>query len=344
MGKAKKTVQQIADIAGVSVATISRVMNHKNNVKEETRQKILEILRELNINPSVVLQTDQTSKTILLCVADSRNPFSGMIINGIQQSARRNQYRVFILESKEVYFTFDDFKDVLQNHSFAGIILLASVVSSELLESLSRSCPVVMCSEYSDIKNISLVSVDDITAARRATEFLVNCGCKKIGMLNSQLRHQYARRREQGYSEALEKAGLKKNEDWIVHISMVDYSIALPYAVNLLSLPDRPDAFFAISDVFAVAMLYATKRIGLRVPEDISIIGFDNIPVSSMTDPPITTIAQPGTQIGYQSCELLVEKINNPSTPRKRIMLDTELIIRGSTLYPQTAPEKEAAS
>jgi DNA-binding LacI/PurR family transcriptional regulator len=330
--KTKKTIQEIADIAGVSIATVSRVMNHKTSVKEETRGKILSVLKEFGINPSSVLQTDKSSRTILLCVAELRNPFNGIIINGIQQAAYRNNYRVFILQSKEVYFTFDDFKDVLQNHSFAGIILLASVVDTELLELLTRSCPAVMASEYNDIEGISFVSVDDVTAARRATEYLINCGCRRIGMLNSHLRHQYARHREQGYKEALEHAGLETREEWIAHISAVDYSIALPYAINLLSLPKAPDGFFAISDVFAVAVIHAAKRVGLRVPEDISVIGFDNIPVSSMTDPTITTIQQPGNQIGYQACELLIEKINNPATPRKQIILDTELIVRGSTI------------
>jgi DNA-binding LacI/PurR family transcriptional regulator len=205
------------------------------------------------------------------------------------------------------------------------------VFNTELLELLTRSCPIVMSSEYNDIEGISFVSIDDFTASYRATEYLISRGCKKIGFLNSQLRHQYARHREQGYKKALEKAGLEQREDWLAHISAVDYSIALSYVTNILSLPEHPDSFFAISDVFAVAAIHAAKRKGLQVPKDISVIGFDNIPVSSMTDPPITTIEQPGIQIGDQSFELLLEKINNPLTPKKKILLDTELIVRGST-------------
>jgi DNA-binding LacI/PurR family transcriptional regulator len=329
--ESKITIQQVADIAGVSIATVSRVMNHKTTVKDETRRKILDILEQNNINPSSVLLTDQNSWTILLCVAEISNPSTPRIINGIQNAAYRNNYRIFILQSKETFLTFEDYKDLLQNHSFAGIILIATVTEPELLETLTRSCPIVMCTEYCDINGISFVSVDDVTAARKATDYLISCGCKKIALLNSILRHQYARHREQGYTEALERAGLVRNEDWIVHISEVNYTLAFSYANTILSLPNRPDGIFAASDVYAVAAIHAAKRRGLRVPEDISIIGFDNIPVSSMVDPPLTTIDQPVGQIGYQSCELLIEKINNPLSPPKKIFLDTELIVREST-------------
>jgi LacI family repressor for deo operon, udp, cdd, tsx, nupC, and nupG len=188
-----------------------------------------------------------------------------------------------------------------------------------------------MCSEYCDVKGISFVSIDDLTAAKKATSYLAACGCKKIALINSNLRHQFAQHREQGYLEALEEVGLEKNADWIAHISSVDYAIVLPYAMNILSLPNRPDGVFAISDVFAVATIHAAKRLGLRIPEDISIIGFDNVAISSMIDPPITTIEQPGIKIGAQALELLIEKINNPTIGKKQIILDTELIVREST-------------
>lgn len=325
------TIQQIAEIAGVSIATVSRVMNHKTTVKDKTRRKILDILEQYNLNPSSVLLTDQNSRTILLCVAEISNPSTPRIITGVQNAAYRNNYRVFILQSKKTYLTFEDYKDLLQNHSFAGIILIATVSEPEMLETLTRSCPIVMCTEYCDVNSISFVSIDDVTAARKATNYLISCGCRKIALMNSILRHQYARHREQGYIEALEKIGGARNDDWIVHIPEINYNLAFSYANNILSLPNRPDGIFAVSDVYAIAALHAAKRNGLRVPEDVSIIGFDNIPVSSMMDPALTTIDQPVTQIGYQSCELLIEKIGNPLSSAKKIFLDTELIVREST-------------
>jgi DNA-binding LacI/PurR family transcriptional regulator len=327
----KMTIKQIADIAGVSIATVSRVMNHKDSVKEDTRRRIHEVMEKLNFNPSSVLLTNNTSRTILLCISDLGNPCVARTISGILRSAYENNYRIFILQTKENYLTFEDCKDVLQNHSFAGIILSTSVIDMELLKLLTRSCPIVMCSEYCAIDGISFASIDDVLAAKKATDYLISCGCRRIALLNSNLRHQYARHRETGYLEALMNAGLEKHDEWIVHISQVNYNLAFSYALNLLSLPNRPDAFFAVSDVYAVAAIHAANRVGLKIPSDISIIGFDNIEVSSVIDPPITTIDQPVDQIGYQSCELLIEKINNPQTPPKKIFLDTELIVREST-------------
>jgi DNA-binding LacI/PurR family transcriptional regulator len=327
----KMTIKQIADMAGVSIATISRVMNHKTTVKEDTRRKILDVMEKFEFIPSSVLLTDHTSQTILLCVPDLKNPFNSLVIDGIQQSACRNNYRVFILQSKETYLTIADYEEVLKNQSFAGIILLTSVTDTKLLETLTMSCPIVMCSEYCDINGISFVSIDDVTAARRATEYLISCGCKKIALINSSLRHSYAQHRELGYTEALKKAGLEQCTEWIVHISSINYSLAYSYAMNILSLPNRPDAIFAVSDVYAVAVIYAAKKLNLHVPRDLAVIGFDNIEISSMVDPSITTIEQPAEQIGFQACELLIERIQCPKTEKKRIILNTELIVREST-------------
>jgi DNA-binding LacI/PurR family transcriptional regulator len=330
----KKTIKEIASIAGVSIATVSRVMNHKGTVKENTRRKVLEVMEKFKISPSTALVTDNTSRAILLCVPHFSNPFDSLVIGGIHQSAYRNNYRVFILQSKETYLTFEDYEEALKNHSFAGIILLTSITDTNLLELITMSCPIVMCSEYCDVNGISFVSIDDVTAAKKATDYLISCGYKKIALFNGSLQFRYARHREQGYIEALNNAGSKINDEWIIHLSSVDYNLAYSYASNLLSLPSRPDAIFAVSDVFAVAVLHAAKKQGLRVPQDLAVIGFDNIEVSSMVDPAITTIEQPGTQIGYQSCELLIEKIKNPAATKKRIILDTELIVRESTPPP----------
>jgi DNA-binding LacI/PurR family transcriptional regulator len=329
----KITIQQIASMAGVSIATVSRVMNHKNTVKDDTRRKILNIMEKLNFNPSSVLITKETSNTILLCVSELRNPFNGLVISGIQEAARQHNYRVFILQARGVNFTFEDFKDVLQHHSFAGIILLTGVNDLRLLEMLALSCPIVRCNEYCEVNGISFVCIDEVAAARKATDYLISCGYKKIALLNSSLQFPFARQREEGYMEAIQKAGLEKNDSWIAHISSINYSLAFSSAMNILTLSSKPNAFFAVSDIYAVAVIRAAKRLGIRVPEDISVIGFDNIELSSMVDPAITTIEQPGEQIGYQGCELLIEKINNPQAPAKKIFLDTELIVRESTAW-----------
>jgi DNA-binding LacI/PurR family transcriptional regulator len=202
---------------------------------------------------------------------------------------------------------------------------------------LALSCPIVRCNEYCEVNGISFVCIDEFAAARKATDYLISCGYKKIALLNCSLHFPFVRQRETGYLEALSNAGLEKKAEWIAHISSINYALAYSSAMDILTQNDRPDAFFAVSDVYAIAVIHAVKRLKLRVPEDVSVIGFDNIEISSMVDPTITTIEQPDEQIGYQGCELLIEKINNPQIPSKRIFLDTELIVRESTAqYPRT--------
>lgn len=152
--------------------------------------------------------------------------------------------------------------------------------------------------------------------------------------MNCNINFKYAQHREKGYYRALRQAGLTANPDWIVHISTISYQLAYSNALHILNLPDRPDAVFACSDVFALAVVNAAGKLGLKVPDDLSVIGFDNVYLSAMCDPAITTIEQPSFQLGLQACELLLEKIKFPNTPFRQIILDTELIVRESTRLP----------
>lgn len=328
----KVTIKQIADAANVSIATVSRVLNNKDKVNPETRDRILKAMEDLNFQPkSSSMISDSASRIILLCVPEFNNPFNALIIKGIQNAARCHGYDVLILQSRDYYTDTNDYTNILRSTSIAGIIILASVPNPRLLNDLIPRFPVVMCSEHVEDFCTPYVSIDDRAAAKKAVNYLISIGCRKIGLVNSNLSFHYAQQREQGYWEALKAAGLDANPSWIAHISTVDYNLALSNALHILSQPDRPDAIFAVSDVYAVSIIKAAAKLGLKVPEDLSVIGFDNIDLTSMTTPAITTIDQPSYQIGYQSCELLIEKIGNPAMEDKHIILDTELVVREST-------------
>jgi DNA-binding LacI/PurR family transcriptional regulator len=201
-----------------------------------------------------------------------------------------------------------------------------------LLEKLNMRCPLVMCSEFCEGCDVSYVSIDDYSAGKNATDYLISIGQKKIALMNSTLENKYARHREEGYLTSLRNAGIEINENWITHVSDVSFNLALTAATHILNSNNRPDAFFAASDIFAAAIIKAAKKMGLSVPQDISVVGFDNTDISIIADPAITTISQPSFQMGYQACDLLLSKMSNPGTPNKQILLDTELIVRGSTM------------
>lgn len=332
MPNQKVKIDDIAKKAQVSIATVSRIINNKGNIKPETKQKVVEAMNELNFTPKATsMLSNSSSKVILLCIPNSNNPFNAPVIDGIQSAARRQGYNVLILQTKDYYTRSSDFSDILKNNSIAGIIIMSSIPQQSLLEELSFRCPIVMCSEYAENYNISYVSIDDVASAKKAVNYLISTGRTKIGLINSTPFFKYSRHREKGYTIALNEAGLEINPSWICHLSTVDYSMALANALHILSLPSRPDAFFACSDVYAFAIVNASHQLGFRVPDDISVVGFDNIELSIMCTPAITTIEQPCFQLGYQSCELLLEKIKNPNVETKQILLNTELIVRDTT-------------
>jgi DNA-binding LacI/PurR family transcriptional regulator len=332
MKDAKITIEEIARRSNVSIATISRIINHKDNVKPETKQRVLSVMEEMQFKPKPDHKiSDSSSKVILMLVPDFSNPFNSPVIDGVQKAAHGHGYDVLLLQSKDYYTNSSDYLNIIKNNSFAGILILSSAPNQQLLDELSFRCPVVMCSEYAEDYGVSYVSINDVEAAKKAVNYLISTGCKKIGLLNCNLKFKYARHREKGYLSALQEAGLETNPNWIEHISSINYNLAYSNAKHLLSLPDRLDAIFACSDVYAISAIRAAKELGLSVPQDISIVGFDNIELSIMSDPPITTIKQPCFDIGYQACELLVEKIQNPEAIDKQVILDTELIVRGST-------------
>jgi LacI family repressor for deo operon, udp, cdd, tsx, nupC, and nupG len=337
MKRKNVTIEEIAKAANVSTATISRIINNKGNVTKETRNHVIDVMNQMEYKPhNLHPLSDPESRIILVCVPDFRNPFYNQVIDGIQKAAHEEKYNVLLLQSSDYYSRIEDFAEVFKEQSIAGIIILSSVPESdsELLNDLSLRCPVVMCSEYAENYGVSFVSINDVSSSEKAVSYLISTGCRKIGLLNSLTKFKYARHREKGYRQALTQCGLDCNENWIAHISSISYDVAYSTAMHILQLPNRPDALFCCSDVYGIATVNAAKVLGLRVPEDLSVIGFDNVDIARMSHPALTTIAQPMLQMGYQSCSLLIEKIQSPDTPDRQIILNTELIIRNSTKLP----------
>lgn len=325
------TLQEIADYAHVSIATVSRMMNNPKSVRESTRKKITTAMNELGFTKSSINILDSQSPNIIIIVQGFNNIFDMELINSTLETAYSYNYNVLVVATKNNYTTYDDFERLFQTISVAGIILHTGIVDPELTKELQLHYPVVMCSNYVEDLDISYVGIDDIQAAKTATEYLISSGHKKIALINCNPAFLYSRRREAGYRQALEKAGLTVDPSWILSLQTPSYSLALSFAKQLLNSLQRPDAIFACSDIYGIAALNAALQLGLRVPEDVSIISFDNTSIAGMTTPSLTTVAQPIAQLGARACELLIERINNNSSINQHIILDAELIIRNST-------------
>lgn len=328
--KKKTTITDIAKKSGVSIATVSRILNQKSVVSPETRKKVLRAMEELQYD-TAQLEMHPTSRNILVFVPDFANPFYARIIDGIQQTAHENNYEIFLTQTKDIYSNYPYFVNLVRDGNYNGVLWLAAVPPADLLSEMSHICPVVMCCEYSEEFEISYVSIDDVSAAYKAVNYLISTGCKRIGLINCSLKYKYARHRREGFLKALDNANLEFRPEWNISIPYVNYNLAYSSVLQVLNSSKLPDAFFACSDVFAAAAINGALHCGIRVPEDLSVIGFDNVETSRITSPTITTIGQPAFQLGQQSCAMLIEKISNPYISRRNLLLDTELIIRDST-------------
>lgn len=319
------TISQIAEKAKVSTATASRVINQPGTVKEETRNRVLQAMKELNY------QTKRSDHKILLAsFSDFVNPFYSECITGMQTAARRRDYQLFLqqIDNTDNPAAYDN---LINSKVFQGIIFCHSVPSGETLDSLRMKYPIVMCSQYNDETDIPYVAIDDYESAWKAVSYLAATGRKKIAFINSSLNHSYSRLREKGYREALLAAGLLVREEWIAHLMDISFDIAYSIAHSLLSAADIPDAIFCASDVFACAAVKAAHTCNLDIPADIAIMGFDNVNLTNMTFPTISTVNQPAYQMGYQSCNLLIDQIENPSISNRAIIMATDIVVRAST-------------
>ncbi|MFV0381203.1 MAG: LacI family DNA-binding transcriptional regulator [Breznakia sp.] len=326
------TVNDIAKETGVSIATVSRVLNNIGQVKNSKREEILEVARKLGYNKNKISNTiDNSSNCILMLIPDFENPFTSTVIHGVLESINNHGYKVIFSSTKNFKNTLEDYMNFCQSLSLAGIISLASVQNPKIMEGLGRKFPMVLCSEYPENSALSFVSIDDNKAAKIATEYLLSLGRNNISLINNSTKNKYARHRQKGFLQTMKKHQLEVPNSWILNLSRIDYSLAFTNIQSLLKSQKVPNGIFAVSDVYAVAAVNAAKSLGYRVPEDISIIGFDNEFISTMSVPSITTIMQPSYKIGYQSAELLFEVIETKMVEQKTIIFDTELIVREST-------------
>lgn len=335
MEKKKVRIQDIARTAGVSNATVSRVLNNQNVVNGETYRKVIDAMNALGYRyasgVNLANSKDMSSDLIILSLPTISNPFYHEIAIGAQSAAQRFGYRVLISNTPLDSDGLNQLIALIKTNRVAGVITLNSMTGATL-ERLCAITHVVQCCEYCEGYDVPYVSIDDYQATRTALTHLLSHGRRDIAFINGPLSYKYARHRQNSYLEFMREHNLPIREDRIIQLSSVDFSIAVASLTQLLSHPNPPDAIFAVSDVFASAGIKVAKKCGLCVPRDLMVIGFDNIDISAMCDPAITTINQPKQQLGYMACELLVERISNSDVPLRQIFLDTELIVRESTM------------
>ena len=332
----KATVYDIAKAAGVSVATVSRVLNHKDQVSSLTFQKVHSAIKNLGFvqkndrDNGTALKEKGVSRLLLLNISSMANPFYSEIVRGAKAAANKNGYHLLIDCEPLTALNVDSLINLINDIKISGIIV-TDTISNELLSTLQDLIPVVQCSEFNPDALTSYVSINNYAAAKKAVEYILSNNRKRIVLFSTSLRHFYAQKRREGYWDALKGADIIPRDDWSIYVPEIDFELAYQAAKLLFSQSPVPDAIFAVSDVLASAAIKAIHELHLDVPKDVLVVGFDNIDISITTSPTITTVSQPRFQLGYQSIELLLEQLKETNCSLRQTILNTELIIRESS-------------
>ncbi len=335
------SIKEVAKLAGVSIATVSRCINNPEKVTEKTRIKVQDAILTTGYSPNTLAQNFRRGRTnIVMVVLPSIGvPFFSAVMRGIHAAARAKGYSVLIQETPLDSMTADEIGAMLVSNQTDGIILLASIspFGTEVLSAKSKQrLPIVIgCETISpELADFPSVHIDNIAAARDATNYLLAQGHQRIGMICGTESSLLTKDRELGYRNAMKQANLPVEDGWVVEGNLT-ISGARQATRNLMNHAHRPTAIFCANDEMAIGSLHEVKSAGLRVPEDISIIGFDDIRYAEVTDPPLTTIGQPAEEIGervmYRLCRRIEGGEINGTEPE---IVPHRLVIRQSVSRP----------
>jgi len=332
MPKQHVTMADVAREAGVSLMTVSRAINGKEGLSQATRDRVLAIVDRLGYRPSVIarsLVTDRTG-TIGLVVIDNSNPFFSEVARGVEHEAYTQGYNVFLCNTEEDIEREQAVLRSLEEKRVDGVILCSPRSDEKVLQAaLRQHAAVVLINRRLTGMHLGTVLVNDERGGRLCTEHLLSRGHRAIGFLSGPARSHSGQMRARGYRAALEAAGIAPDPAWT--------RPCLPVAesgreATLALLTDQPQitALFCYNDLSAVGALQACARLGRRVPDDLAIVGFDDIPLTSLVTPPLTTCHVPLHDLGKQAMRLLLKHINGCTADCDEIVIEPELIIRGS--------------
>jgi LacI family repressor for deo operon, udp, cdd, tsx, nupC, and nupG len=334
------TIYEVAKRAGVSTATVSRVMSgQKNVVSATTRRRVLKVVDEMGYIPNAAAKNLRTLKTrkILVTVPDISNPFFSLILQGIEDAAQREGYAVLVGDTQHNPEREDRYAQMLRQKECDGLIFLGHrlpTAAEQLIASAGPKCaPVVNGCEFSSQLGVPSVHIDNAKAAYEAMDYLYKLGHRRIGVVSGPLASPLSRDRLRG-TNACAKA-----QDALDRLAVVngDFSIAsgVSGAERLLQAKHPPTAIFCFNDEMAMGVVETARRRGVRVPEHLSVVGFDDIRFSRHIDPPLTTVAQPMREIGEGCVRLLLEILNGHTLEPVSVTLPHELTIRASTAPPR---------
>ncbi|EOC1104219.1 DNA-binding transcriptional regulator CytR [Cronobacter sakazakii] len=334
---AAATMKDVAVRARVSTATVSRALMNPEKVSQATRNRVEHAAIDVGYLPGSLNRNlkRNESRTILVIVPDICDPFFSEIIRGIEVTAADQGYLVLIGDCAHQNQQEKTFIDLIITKQIDGMLLLGSRLPFDASKEEQRNLPpMVMANEFAPELELPTVHIDNLTAAFNAVNYLHELGHQRIACIAGPEEMPLCHYRLQGYVQALRRSGMTVDPHYIARGDFT-YEAGANALEQLLSLPQPPTAIFCHSDVMALGALSMAKRRGFRVPDDLSIIGFDNIALAEFCDPPLTTVAQPRFDIGREAMLLLLSQLNGHTVSSGSRLLDCELVLRGTTRAPK---------
>lgn len=333
------TMKDIAQALGVSVATVSRALSDNPRISAETRENIKRYAREHNFLPNFIATSLRKSRVQPMKIIGVITPqfthyYFSSILTGIEEEAWKHGYRILVAQSGEQYTREVEICKSFQENQVCGIIVSQakdSIKHDHFQQLMDQGVPLVFYDRICTAIDTSRVVVDDYMGAFNAVQHLIDTGCRRIAYYGASMNLEISKNRYNGYRDALLKAKLQPNPAFYRECD--NRQKAESITPELLSQEEIPDAFFAINDDTAIGILYTAKRMGYRIPEDISICGFTNGYRAIACDPMLTTVEQRGVRVGEEAARILIDKVEgrSPMDKVEKRIVKTKLVVRGTT-------------
>lgn len=327
------TLNDVAKLAGVAPITVSRVINNSGYISEATRQKVEAAIAELGYVPNVLARGLRSKRTytLALVMTDITNPFFTLIARGVEDTASKIGYTVIYCNTDEAEAEEQKYANILAQKQVDGVLLVPARSNSKSVEFFqANQIPVVVLDRFVPGVDVDIVHCDSIQGASDLTKLLIDLGHKHIVMISGPEGVSTADDRVAGYHQAMTVAGL---HDYIkTYFGHFTQEAGYELAKRALDQIPSPTAFFGGNNFISIGILKALRDLNLRVPEDVAVVGFDDLPTSLIVDPILTVAAQPAYEMGQKATELLLERISGSSAQAKqKITLPIEIIVRRSS-------------
>ncbi|MGF6371855.1 LacI family repressor for deo operon, udp, cdd, tsx, nupC, and nupG [Paraburkholderia sp. RAU6.4a] len=328
--RSKPSIEAVAREADVSIATVSRVLNGTKAVTAATRERVEAAVRALNYraNPFGRSLSTGQSRILLMLMPDFANPYYAEIVRGAGAVSRQAGYTLLPADLEAWTGTADASLPTLAGSLSDGVINLVPMSDPAARREAANGKPWVNCSEFLPGSDVPYVSIDHRQAGTDAVQYLINKGHRRIGFITSDERFLYARQRREGYHAALLRAGLAPAPELVCVTGDNSYAAGSQAAAKLLAVVDPPSAVFAVSDTLAIGAIKGFSKAGRRVPHDVAVMGFDDVPIAGIFEPGLTTVAQPMVELGATAAEMLLALLDG-QRPASRI-LQHQLVLRES--------------